>query len=691
MTENNLPDIQLVDSVDRISHLDDVQIGQWYWVKTETNRDKDDPIVPPEGYRWLGCVIDIGSNYVQIKEPGYDRSGGSSWRVHYNEFWDECLHEPNAEQIIADNINHHQRRVTRQMNHVKKITRELGIPSQKLLRSSSDELSSSSTELATLSGTTDVAQYKKQLIKTKEKILPKLFKRIKVGNKIAAKWMAAESVSLEASLNLMEEDLEGINGRIFNVSLYAGLVETTAHVKKGEPAAYHEKVNLMQRLIYMDEECLLDYEHGGMTFESILDFDRWLSKPNNFTRLLPFEKTVAAFRVRRNTKQRVSSDLSTALINMQLQKQDMYTFLYIRNGENLYRLGIEDFEFDEKIFPDQGAFDPSEPMMAKTSCGRVESLITVREYEQRKAEKEEQKRLEKQWYLDNPFEEWKKARYDAEMESIEELRSDEWRSVHDISRRVEQAERDLKETSTTRWTWDNPHSKHDYFRHQNYDPFDNTNVYYDDIMKKMKDEMDKFNRVALIIQGLFDRSDVFQPCPPAETWKANGFEAAINLVYDASMVLHYGEAPDIELYIAECNKLARKDSIFIGQQAYWEILEEEKGNERNSWGNPGPGYLAKAHTFQPRAKKAIFTWNRKRLDWSHPDYDGDIRTTVTVPLDELFNVSAYQLGDYKKFFQDPRTRKNYLKWANLLLVAEEYHAGNREAIEPIYTEAELRS
>jgi len=49
-----------------------------------------------------------------------------------------------------------------------------------------------------------------------------------------------------------------------------------------------------------------------------------------------------------------------------------------------------------------------------------------------------------------------------------------------------------------------------------------------------------------------------------------------------------------------------------------------------------------------------------------------------VPADKLFNVSAYKIGDYKQFFLDPRTRAEYLRWAPMLLAAEEYHAGTKK-------------
>jgi len=39
-------------------------------------------------------------------------------------------------------------------------------------------------------------------------------------------------------------------------------------------------------------------------------------------------------------------------------------------------------------------------------------------------------------------------------------------------------------------------------------------------------------------------------------------------------------------------------------------------------------------------------------------------------------VSAYKPGDYKKFFVDPRTRAQYLKWARMLLAAEDYCSGH---------------
>ncbi len=67
------------------------------------------------------------------------------------------------------------------------------------------------------------------------------------------------------------------------------------------------------------------------------------------------------------------------------------------------------------------------------------------------------------------------------------------------------------------------------------------------------------------------------------------------------------------------------------------------------------------------------------ISYSHYYYskkEGPIQTGVTVPASELFNVDAYKPGDFKQFYVDPRTRAGYLQWVEMLLAAEEYHAGN---------------
>jgi hypothetical protein len=70
----------------------------------------------------------------------------------------------------------------------------------------------------------------------------------------------------------------------------------------------------------------------------------------------------------------------------------------------------------------------------------------------------------------------------------------------------------------------------------------------------------------------------------------------------------------------------------------------------------------------------VFTWGRESNRRRHPS----VRQTLSVPAGALLNISAYRQGDFKQFFADPRTRAEYLKWAPLLLTAEDYLAGKIE-------------
>jgi hypothetical protein len=232
----------------------------------------------------------------------------------------------------------------------------------------------------------------------------------------------------------------------------------------------------------------------------------------------------------------------------------------------------------------------------------------------------------------------------------------------------------------------------DFDRLDEWEPADPTSVYFDEASEFIAEEIKRYNRIAVIIQGLFDRSMVLHPHQPVQVWNPISFEGAIELVYD-NMTLTHGDKPDFEAYRAELNKTLGPDSIVTGQEDFWLRREADKENERQErdwrnrdrqrsnytrykpYGNSGPGLVNRMDDWKKRARKAVFRWTYQR------GYFGDgaeRNATLEVPSEELLNVSAYTPGDYKRFFSDPRTRQEYLKWAPLLLAAEDYHAGARK-------------
>ena len=660
---------QLVDAVEddgRVRHhimSETIAVGQWYWVTSvERVWDEEAQDHVEKTIEWLGCVMHVGSNFLKLQQP----SGSGSYRtarVHFDEFWESLRLETNAEAVIDARVAHYQGVAAGHLKEIQAITARLGVSSQTMISGGNSNGDDTGRSLMTLSAQTDVKQYENALVLARDKLLPDLFKAVKEANANVVTWMTARSLPMQAMADGMQGVVGEIEDRIFNVSLYAGLTEEVVKCCEGEPAQFHEKLHVMQRMLFMDEECLLNYSVGGMEFKHIEEFDEWVSVPENRDRMLPFHRCLVAMRVRRDVKKRTwDGSFRGALIKFQLEQENKLTFLYLRNGSIIYRLSCE-LDFDETIFPDRSEFDPGEPMMVKMFGSRIEKMIRLDDYEDQLAKYKEVKRLEKKWYEDNPEETWD-----------EKLHGSRWMS--------------------------NPHRHHG-FEPRDWQPFDPSSVYFDDVGDTIRQRMKKYNRVATIVQGLYDRSDVFHPHPPAKTWTPEGFNAAMTLVYDGSEVLYDGaEPPDFEAYREACNESMGLGSIVIGQELVWEQREAEKENKRiqDDWryrgekryheryrpyGNEGPGFMSEIAQWKPRSKEATFTWNRERQRdgnyYSGKSRGDAIRANITVAQGKLFNVSAYKPGDYKQFFRDPRTRAEYLKWAHILLTAEEFHAGNAKA------------
>lgn len=633
-------------------------LGQWVMVADEEktwNQGRKDYNITP--YEWLGCIMGLGTNYVEIAHPSDPRYRPGTTRIHMDEVWTRLsfLSEEEAQAVISGNIAKYQERSAKLIANVKDITQRLGLKTAGALPDRSHD---PGTSLATLSSQQNVNDYKNALVVAKEKTLPELFEGIEKANVEITRWMTANTLPMRAMAGDMTEHVEKIQDRIFSISLYAGLVESVVKCCDGAPADMTAKLHVMQRRCYMDEECLANYRSGGMSFKEIGEFDDWLSEPENRDRILPFPRTIVALRVRRTTAEREwDGSLMSAYINIRLAELDGATFLYVRNGEQIWRLST-DIEFGHMIFPDKAIYDPSEPMMVKMFAGRIDTMMARREYEDRLAEHEQINAAWKTWNLNNPLSDWLAANPDKQH---------------------------------GQWEYANPYwSKTDSFRPNEWKPLDSSNVFFDDAMEKIGEEIKRYNRIATIIQGLFDRSEVLHPHLPVQTWSPEGFERAIKLVYDVTHVLHSGEAPDFETYRQECNASIGVGSVVTGQDIYWMEREAEKEMARRQkdwrlsdgeryrelrrfqpYGNPGPAVVGTVEEWKPRARTGLFSWTRERRGWPRDA----VACSIWVPADALFNVSAYKPGDFKRFYQDSRTRAQYLKWAPLLLAAEDYHAG----------------
>lgn len=611
-------------------------VGKWYWIKDEEPMEDSHP--------HLACVVSLGSNYAMVHAAG-DRAW--TQRIHFDHFWARCTPERSPERIIAGEVQSRQSKVIGLMRQVHEITARLAITPGLALASGSE------TQALALRGNDQpVDQYKAALVKAKDVELPELFKEIESTNASLARWMKASVIPLKAQADALHPAIDKIKDRIFSVELYAGLVEEVEQVRKGEPAPLETKIQLLQRRCYMDEECLAEYQTGGMEIKGLRGFDRWLAKKANLERVMPFPRCVVAFQVRRNEKEREWRNMREFFQIIDEAKLDKLTFLYIRNGEQLFRLSTE-INFGYQLFPDMTEDQLGGKIYARCGSSGVEKIITEGRWQEMVAEEEKEDR--------ENAEKRKKAKKD-----------DHWRFQR--------------------------HSFHDSTSYQEFSP---KNVYHDDILKHVQDEMNRHNRLVLVLQGLLDRSPVLHPHPPWSLWNPDSFKMALELVYDDSRALTPGDAPDFEAYRAKCNESLKAGSVTVGQEVAWERAEARKENDRldndhrtrrsdyrhtryRPHGNPGPGTLARVNLCQLKADKLVYAWNRERQAARNFDDDGpkEVRCTFACKTSRVLNVDAYKPGDFKIFFGDPRTRADYLKWAPLLLEAEEYHAGNRD-VKPV--------
>jgi hypothetical protein len=605
----------------RENEPDPIKLGDWYWLEN----------FPEEGRRMLGCVVHVGSNYAS------------------------CTPEPNPDEHIHKMIAMHQGRVNELLDKVKQLTASLGI-GRLALDEAQAAVENKTQALVAVHGTKNVQAHKKALIKAKEKTLPELFKKVKQEHEKMALWMKAQLKPYEAEATELERKTGAINDRIFTVELYAGLIEEMVQIRKGDPAPNDTKVSLFQRRHYMDEECLVNYEAGGMEFKNLAAFDRWLMRKDNLARVLPLQRCVVAFRVRRMKKKRYCYSIGDFFHIRELEKLDKSTFLYIRNGQQVWRL-ITGVDFGHKLFPnkeDSLLLGDKDHLWANVYWSRVEEIIS---------DDEMQQKLED---------------YAVEQEAYE-VKLAAWKK---------EQKKPEKERKGSYFRPSSPSS----YRSEKWVKIDKESVYYDDVMMRIAQEAMAHNRVAVVLQGVLDRSPALHPHPPWQLWTPEGFIAGIELIYDESKALTCGEAPDFEYYRQLLNEKLGKGCFTVGQQGAWLEAEREKeerrsGRDRDWWtpyGNPGPGRIAQVQHYSKKNRTCTFRWERKRerARWvPNPNrpgyqtlsYDGGVPCRFICSKQLLLNVSAYTPGDFKQFYADPRTRADYAEWAPMLLAAEDWH------------------
>ena len=150
---------------------------------------------------------------------------------------------------------------------------------------------------------------------------------------------------LQTFVSFYSEKIEKIRKVIGTIELYLGINEDIIQIQQGQPTAIDTPITLRQQMLYMDEEVGV-YQKGGLDINDIKDFDDWLLKDKNYKRMIPEDKDVVVFRVRRYDKDYECCAVENYIKNI----PNHYTYILIRNGDNIYRI-FANIIIQDRLFP----------------------------------------------------------------------------------------------------------------------------------------------------------------------------------------------------------------------------------------------------------------------------------------------------------------------------------------------------
>jgi hypothetical protein len=566
-----------------LSSLERVRVGDWFWVRFDDEEwdDEQEKEVKTGEHEELMCVEHIGSNYVGVSH--LSEYGSHDERIHFDEFEARCREEPKWKEHLNEKMEKIQLEMKDIMAKMIEEGRGLYLIPQETQGQEDEEPDC----LLPAKVTVSPKKHQKELIAF-QKRMPEMQKEIEDLAKdfaVTAKQLALPDL---VQLDKVKKALGVVEDRIFTLELYCGLQETVKQIADGEPAKIDEPVRIMQQLLYMDEECLFDYDDGGMDFEKLSEFDDWVVKPENLNRLAHYPRCIVGFRVRRYKKDRgPCATLGEAWIRMRMDEADMETYLLIRNGQKVYRIASP-VDFSPRLIP----------------------------------------------------------------------------------KRDELGEEQFKKIDS--WNRDKEPEK-----------IGPDHIEYDDHVEKLDDAIKHYNRVIILLQGMFDRSKIFWPHVGVKLTRDDHMNEWVKCIRDEEDGLP-NNSVTWDAYRDQVNKTIRKGKRVWSKWRPDNIGRYSFGSDRTHYSQSEYEIIQRPRVCEVTSirkdksevrisfevEKYVYGRRDKWGDWVE-GHDKKITRHLWVPMKEVFNVSDYNMGDYKMFLCDRALQGSYLKWASQLLHAED--------------------
>ena len=216
--------------------------------------------------------------------------------------------------------------------------------------------------------------------------------------------------------------------------------------------------------------------------------------------------------------------------------------------------------------------------------------------------------------------------------------------------------------------------KHDYDEESEVITVDD--MRYDDYVLKRMTKIKRYNRIILIIQGLIDRTQIFDPMPKVSLSSGATLDTWVRAIRDEEGL----PAPSVSIdeYRNQLNKSLRKGKVAVicaAQRA------ESYGGK--SWESAWPAlFEIQSMKSDGSAVKVSFphVYSDRSYQWGrYSDREpGELSGKTShcyVPIEYVMNATDYNLDDYKMFLCDRAAHGEYLKWAKYLITAEDYKRG----------------
>ena len=161
---------------------------------------------------------------------------------------------------------------------------------------------------------------------------------------VLEKVLHARMDELNSVRRKFETQIEKLNKVIGTIALYLGIEEDIVQIRDGMPSAPDTPICLRQKILFMDEEYGAVMEDGNFDYTNIEDFDKWLVQ--NYKSIMPEEKGVVVLRPRRTDKNYSEDRIANFFAN----QPNRVTYIFIRNGEKLYRI-FSSVRLRDRLFP----------------------------------------------------------------------------------------------------------------------------------------------------------------------------------------------------------------------------------------------------------------------------------------------------------------------------------------------------